>query len=453
MNKKIIPEGFLWGGAVTSFQTEGAWDEDGKGPSIVDARPIKEGQSDWKTAVDFYHRYKEDIALFKEMGFNAYRTSISWSRIFPDGEGEVNEQGLQFYDDLFDEMLANGIQPVITLYHFDLPLALAEKYNGFASRKVVDLFERYARTVFERFGEKVKYWLTFNEQNLVLMHPELWGVSLEGAENEEAMKYQVTHNAFIAHAKAVKALHELVPGGQMAGMVTYTTTYPHTPQPKDAIANLKAKELLADFYFDVFANGEYPTYITKDLERKGIMPTFEEGDAELLKQHTVDYLSISYYQSQTVSAEKVVGDNPLTGLTPNPNLKTNEWGWAIDPIGLRVCLKDMYARYRLPIFITENGIGVREELNENNSVEDDYRIDYLREHIKQMKLAMEEGVDVFGYLTWGSTDLISSGGQFEKRYGFIYVNRGETDLRDLKRYKKKSFDWYKNVIASNGEVL
>ncbi|MCM3766085.1 glycoside hydrolase family 1 protein [Neobacillus niacini] len=455
-NDNIIPEGFFWGGAVTSFQTEGAWNKDGKGPSIVDARPVKEGYSNWETAVDFYHRYKEDIALFREMGFNAYRTSISWSRIFPDGEGEVNEKGLQFYDDLFDELISNGIQPVITLYHFDLPLALAQKYNGFASRKVVDLFDRYARTVFKRYGHKVKYWLTFNEQNLVLTKPQYWGVSLDGVDHKEAMLYQVAHNVFVAHAKAVKSLHELVPGGQMAGMVTYLATYPNTCKPEDVIANMKTKELLVDFFFDVFSNGEYPTYVIKDLERKGIIPIGEEGDAELLKENTVDYLSISYYQSQTVSAEKAATADEkgiLSGVTPNPNLKTNEWGWAIDPIGLRVCLKDMYARYRLPIFITENGIGVREELNDQNTVEDDYRIEYLSEHIKQMKVAMEEGVDVIGYLTWGSTDLISSGGQFEKRYGFIYVNRGESDLRDLKRYKKKSFDWYKRVIASNGEEL
>lgn len=452
-NDHVIRDGFFWGGAVTSFQTEGAWNEDGKGPSIVDARPIKAGQSDWKVAVDFYHRYKEDIALFKELGFNAYRTSISWSRIFPDGEGEVNEKGLQFYDDLFDEMLANGIQPIITLYHFDLPLALRQKYNGFASRKVVDLFDRYARTVFKRFGHKVKYWLTFNEQNLVLTNPEFWGVTLHGEENEEALRYQVTHHAFIAHGKAVKALHELVPGGQMAGMVTYMATYPNTCKPEDALANMKAKELLVDFYFDVFAYGEYPAYVTSNLKRKGIMPVFEEGDVELLKENTVDYLSISYYQSQTVSAGKCDASRLIEGVTPNPHLKANEWGWSIDPIGLRVALKDMYSRYRLPIFITENGIGVREELNENKTVEDDYRIQYLSEHIQQMKLAMEEGVEVFGYLTWGSTDLISSGGQFEKRYGFIYVNRGEEDLRDLKRYKKKSFDWYKRVIATNGAEL
>ena len=450
-NEPIIKEGFLWGGAVTSFQTEGAWNEGGKGPSIVDARPVREGRSDWKDAVDFYHRYKEDIALFKEMGFNAYRTSISWARIYPEGEGEPNEEGLRFYDRLFDEMIGNGIEPVITLYHFDLPLALAEKYNGFASRKVVDLFERYARTVFERYGSKVKYWLTFNEQNLVLTNPDFWGV--KDAKGNEQLSFQVCHHAFIAHAKAVRALHELVPGGQMAGMVTYMATYPHTASPADALANMKAKELLVDFYLDVFANGEYPSYITSMLERKGIFPVFEEGDAALLKENTADYLSISYYQSQTVRHTENPGSSLIPGIVPNPVLETNEWGWAIDPIGLRILLKDMYARYRLPIFITENGIGVREELNDELTVEDDYRIEYLRSHIEQMKRAMEEGVDVFGYLSWGSTDILSSQGEMEKRYGFIYVNRGETDLRDLKRFKKKSFSWYQKVIASNGREL
>ncbi|WP_407271722.1 glycoside hydrolase family 1 protein [Radiobacillus sp. PE A8.2] len=448
-NKNVIPEGFLWGGAVTSFQTEGAWNEGGKGPSTVDARPIPTGHSDWKVATDFYNRYKEDIALFKEMGFNAYRTSISWSRIFPDGEGEANEEGLQFYDDVFDEMIANGVQPVITLCHFDLPLSLAEKYNGFASRKVVDLFEKYARTVFERYKDKVKYWLTFNEQNLILLKPQYWGVVRDA--DSEALRYQVCHNAFIAHAKATKALHEIIPDGQMAGMITYFTTYPLTPQPEDVLANYKAKELLNDFYFDVFSFGEYPTYVTSDLEKKGIMPTFEEGDTALLKENTVDYLSISYYKSNTVEASD--DEDIMAGVGQNPHLEENEWGWAIDPIGFRLALKDMYARYRLPIFVTENGIGLREELDENNTIEDDQRIKYLSDHIHQMKLAMEEGVDIFGYLVWGSTDILSSSGQMTKRYGFVYVNRGEEDLRDLKRYKKKSFDWFKNVITTNGSEL
>ncbi|PEL08336.1 glycoside hydrolase family 1 protein [Bacillus sp. AFS017336] len=451
-NNEIIPEGFLWGGAVTSFQTEGAWNEGGKGPSIVDARPNPEGFSDWKVAVDFYHRYKEDIALFKELGFTAYRTSISWARIFPTGEGAPNEEGLQFYDHLFDELLANGIQPVITLYHFDIPLALAKKYNGFASRKVVDLFENYVRTVFERYRDKVKYWLTFNEQNLFLIQPKLLGVKVTD-ENKEALSYQAVHNSFIAHAKAVKALHEIIPDGKMAGMVTYLTTYPISCRPTDVIANVKTKELLIDFYCDVFANGEYPSYVTSQLKKKGIMPTFEDGDVELLKENTVDYISISYYQSQTVKSDLNNKNDVISGVTPNPNLDANEWGWSIDPIGLRVALKDLYARYRLPIFITENGIGVREELNENMTVDDQYRIDYVKEHIEQMKLAMEEGVEVFGYLTWGATDLLSSQGEMKKRYGIIFVNRDETDLRDLKRYKKKSFYWFQKVIASNGAEL
>jgi 6-phospho-beta-glucosidase len=450
--RNIIPDGFLWGGAVTSFQTEGAWNEGGKGLSIVDARPIPEGHSDWKVAVDFYHRYKEDIALFKELGFNAYRTSIAWTRIFPDGEGEVNEEGLGFYDAVFDELLANGIQPVITLYHFDLPLALAKKYNGFASRKVVDLFETYARTVFERYRDKVKYWLTFNEQNLVLTNPHLWGATLPEGEDPEAFAYQVCHNVFVAHAKATKALHEIIPDAKMGGMVTYLTTYPATCKPEDALANMKAKELLVDFYFDVFARGAYPKYVTRRLEAKGIMPVFEEGDVELLKENTVDYLSFSYYQSQTVRHMEETGQL-ISGLTPNPYLEKTEWGWAIDPIGLRIALKDIYARYEMPIFITENGIGVKEELNEHGTVEDDYRIDYLRRHIEQMKLAMEEGVEVIGYLMWGSTDILSSKGEMKKRYGVIFVNRDDTDLRDLKRYKKKSFYWFQRVIATNGEEL
>lgn len=447
--KNVIPKNFLWGGAVTSFQTEGAWNEGGKGASIVDARPIPEGHSDWKVAVDFYHRYQEDIALFKELGFNAYRTSISWSRIFPDGEGEPNEEGLQFYDDVFDELLKHGIQPVITLYHFDLPLALAEKYNGFASRKVVDLFEQYARTVFQRYKDKVKYWLTFNEQNLILVKPEYWGAT-KGVELE-VVQHQIVHNTFVAHAKATKALHEIIPDGQMAGMITYFMTYPYTPKPADALANYQTKEVLNDLYFDVFARGKYPTYITSLWEKKEITPAMEDGDLQLLKEHTVDYLSISYYQSHTVKETSEIG--VTAALLKNPYLKASEWGWTIDPIGFRLALKDIYSRYQLPIFVTENGIGVQETLNNNETIEDDYRITYLRDHIHQMKLAMEEGVDIFGYLTWGATDILSSSGQMSKRYGFIYVNRDEEDLRDLKRYKKKSFDWFQRVIGTNGAEI
>lgn len=447
-----IQDGFLWGGAVTSFQTEGAWNEDGKGLSLVDVRSVPEDHSDWKVAVDFYHRYKEDIQLFKELGFTAYRTSIAWSRIFPDGEGEPNAAGLAFYDHLFDELLRSGIQPVITLYHFDMPLALAEKYNGFASRKVVELFETYARTVFKHFGGKVKYWLTFNEQNLVLPLTEYWGVRLPPGLAGEKMRFEVWHNVFVAHAKATRALHELVPGGKMGGMIAYTATYPATCQPTDVLANIEQKEIMSDVFFEVFARGVYPGYITSRLQKAGLMPDITPEDSDILQNNTVDYLSFSYYQSRIVKAEKSEGVS-FFNLQSNPYLKSNEWGWSIDPIGLKIALKDTYIRFKLPILISENGIGVQEELDENYTVEDDYRIDYMREHLRQMKAAIEEGVEVFGYLMWGSTDILSSHGEMKKRYGVIFVNRGECDLRDLKRYKKKSFYWYRKVIASNGETL
>jgi 6-phospho-beta-glucosidase len=452
-HKNVIPENFLWGGAVTSFQTEGAYNQGGKGVSIVDNRPVKENFSDWKVAVDFYHKYKEDIALFKELGFNTYRTSIAWTRIFPNGEGEVNEEGLKFYDDLFDELIANGIKPVITLYHFDMPLVIAEKYNGFASRKVVDLFEKYSKVVFERYKDKVKYWITFNEQNLVFPQPHLWGAKLPEGEDLEKFTYQLCHNVFVAHAKATKLLHEIIPDGKMGGMLAHTPSFPLTCKPKDVLASQKIKEVFIDFYYDIFAKGEYPSYITSVLEKKGIMPVFEDGDKELLKENTVDYLAFSYYQSNTVKETSGVDKSLLPGIAPNPYLKTNEWGWTIDPIGLRIVLKDLYAHYKMPIFVVENGIGVREELDENNTVIDDYRIDYLKKHIEQMKLAMEEGVEVIGYMMWGSTDILSSQGEMKKRYGFIFVNRDETDLRDLKRYKKASFHWFKKVIVSNGKEL
>jgi 6-phospho-beta-glucosidase len=448
-----IPEGFLWGGAVTSFQTEGAWNEDGKGLSIVDTRSVEEDHSDWKVAVDFYHRYQEDIALFRELGFTAYRTSIAWSRIFPEGEGEVNSAGLAFYDNLINELINNGIQPVLTLYHFDMPLALAEKYNGFASRKVVNLFEKYARTVFEHYGDRVKYWLTFNEQNLVMPYPEHWGAKLPEGEAGEKLRYQVWHNVFVAHAKATQALHELVPDAKMGGMITYTTTYPATCKPEDVLANIETKEIMSDVYFEVFSHGTYPDYITSRLARAGILLDFAPGDTACLKQNTVDYLSFSYYQSRIVAAAQGKKDSLFCGVQPNPYLAANEWGWSIDPIGLKIALKDTYVRFKLPIFITENGIGVCEELDENHTVEDDYRIHYLRDHIAQMKAAMQEGVEVVGYLMWGSTDILSSKGEMKKRYGVIFVNRDERDLRDLKRYKKKSFVWFQKVIASNGVCL
>ena len=452
---KVFSDRFMWGGAVTSFQAEGAWDEDGKGLSIVDARPIKEGTSDWKDAIDFYHRYKEDIALYKELGLNSYRFSVSWSRIYPDGEGEVNQAGINFYNRVIDELIRNGIEPIITIYHFDLPLALAKKYNGFASRKVVDLFEKYSRTLFENFGDRVKKWIAFNEINTARMRLVHYGTKKPQGISEDEFSSIVIHNVFMAHIKATKALHEIVEDGQMGGMLTYITIYPDTSNPEDVLASMKVKEKLNDLYFDLFARGEYPSYYLAELRRKNIQVPAIDNDLELIKNNTVDYLAISYYRSETVSATKGGKKNLLgfKNLVENQYLETSEWGWAIDPIGFKIALKEIYSRYNMPIFVVENGIGVREELNENNTIEDDYRIHYLREHIKQMRSASDEGVDIMGYLVWGWIDILSSHGEMSKRYGFIYVNRGEKDLRDLKRYKKKSFKWFNKVIKSNGEDL
>jgi 6-phospho-beta-glucosidase len=446
---------FLWGGAVTSFQIEGAWNEGGKGVSIVDSREIKPGVSNWNTAIDFYHRYKEDISLFKELGLNSFRTNIAWSRIFPDGEN-VNEEGLIFYDNVIDELLNNGIEPVLTLYHFDMPLALQEKHNGFISRKVVDLFEKFAITVFKRYGDRVKYWVSFNEMNSATLMTDLYGTKCPENMDKNTFENQLIHNVLMAHSKATKALHDIVEDGKMGGMVNYMQLYPATCNPEDSLLMKKFKERIADLYLDVFARGEYPAYYLTDLKNRKISLDFQEGDLELLRYGKADYLGISYYFSGTVSSS-TKNSKPLfpgmENLIENQYLKASEWGWTIDPIGFRLALKEVYERYNMPIFILENGIGVKEELNEANTVEDDYRIDYMKKHIEQMKIAISEGVEIIGYLAWGPIDILSSQGEMSKRYGFIFVNRTETDLRDLKRYKKKSFNWFKQVIESNGERL
>ncbi|MDV4150848.1 glycoside hydrolase family 1 protein [Clostridium sp. AL.422] len=456
MNKNIgtLQQNFLWGGAVTSFQIEGAWNEGGKGISIVDNRPIKEGASDWNVAIDFYNKYKEDIALFKELGLKSFRTNIAWTRIYPDGEN-LNEEGLKFYDDLIDELVNNGIEPVMTLYHFDMPLVLQEKYNGFASRKVVDLYEKFARTVLERYSDRVKYWISFNEINSTIW-TEPYGAKCPDGVNEDKFYCQMIHNVFIAHSKATKILREIDKDGKMGGMINYLFPYPATCNPEDTVLMTKFKEYTSYLYLDVFSRGEYPNYYISSLRNKGIEVDFEDGDVELLKCGKVDYLGISYYMSVTIgsSSENKINLYPrMDNIVKNEYLKASEWGWTIDPVGFRLALKDVYERYNMPIFVLENGLGVKEELDENNTVEDDYRIDYLKKHIEEMKVAISEGVDIIGYLTWGPIDILSSKGEMSKRYGFIFVNRTETDLRDLKRFKKKSFNWFKKVTESNAEIL
>ena len=449
---------FYWGGSVSSFQTEGAWDEGGKGLSIYDVRPTKEGFSDWKVAIDFYHRYKEDIALMKEMGFNFYRFSICWSRIIPNGDDEVNEEGVDFYNRVIDELIANGIEPMITLVHFDMPYKLVKEYNGFASRYVVECFERYARVCMERFGDRVKHWMTFNEQNLHggSLVPSNAEVVPEGMDPTKFL-YQANHNVFIAHCLATKALHEMVPDAKMCGMVAYGLHYPNSADPRANMIAQLANDFSNNFHIDVFTTGKYPPFMIKYLEKHGWMPTFEPGDDEILS-NTVDYMAFSYYASNAVKGMDYA-DQDIRKIAWEANVKNEyvdatEWGWQIDPEGIRRVARDIYYRTKLPVFVLENGMSHRETLNENNTVEDDYRIDYHREHIRNLKRAVDEdGVECLGYVTWGPIDIPSSQCEVAKRYGFVFVDRTEKDLKELKRYKKKSFNWIKHVFETNGEDL
>lgn len=458
---KAFPKGFLWGGAVTSFQCEGAWNEGGKGISTVDAREIPHGFSDWKVAIDFYHRYHQDIALFKELGLMAFRFNVSWSRVMPDGV-TVNPEGLRFYDDLIDELLKNGIEPIVSLYHFDMPLTIAKKYNGFASRKMPALFDKFAQILFRRYGDKVKYWITFNEMNMVIgTNEERSMASCYGAEepagcNRTEFTYQIFHNMMLAHSLAVNSYRRICGNrGKIGVMVGYTLLYPLTCNPEDVTAALDGTRLLTDFCMDTCVFGKYPEYLKRYLEQQNYHINITPEDEKLIASSTVDFTSFSYYQSSVARAPKQgkTGIESICEVVSNPFLDSTDWGWSIDPSGIRWVIEHMYERYRhLPVFVLENGIAAHEELS-NNTVNDDYRIDYLREHIRQCRLAINDGVDLIGFLDWGPIDILSSHGEMEKRYGFIYVNRTETNMLDLNRYKKKSFAWFQNVIRSNGAIL
>ena len=475
-----FPEGFLWGGAFAANQVEGGVREGGKGLSTADVFPrgdrkkggvfdrtydqILQAASDpedlkypKRRGIDFYHRYREDIALFREMGFKALRFSISWSRIFPDGDEErPNEEGLAFYRSMICELKKNGIEPIVTLSHFEMPLHLCLKYNGWTDRRLIAYFVRFAETVFEAFHEEVKYWITFNEIDATV-HIPLTGAGIvrEKTENMEKACYQALHHQFVASAAVTKLAHEKYPGLQIGCMTTKNLKYPATCKPEDCMQWLK--ETAEDgFYTDVQVFGEYPYGIRNKWKKKGLEPEMKPEDAALLKENTVDFVSFSYYASLVVSEEgakkEKVSANLLVG-EKNPYLKQTPWGWQIDPVGLRFSLNQLYDRYRLPLFVAENGMGTLDQLEEE-TVCDDYRISYIRAHIREMGKAIEDGVEVLGYTYWGCIDCISaSTSEMSKRYGFIYVDQDDEGKGTLKRYKKKSFDWYKKVIASNGEDL
>lgn len=465
-----FPKNFLWGGAVAANQCEGAYKEDGKGLSIQDVLP--RGIRGDRTAVptednkkligiDFYHRYQEDIRLFAEMGFQVFRTSIAWSRIFPNGdEEEPNEKGLQFYDRLFDECHKYGMEPLVTISHYETPLYLAEHYNGWADRKLIRFYERYVRTLFERFGSKVKYWLTFNEINSVLHAPFMSGGIHTPAEKlTEQELYQAAHHELVASALATKIAHEIMPEAKIGCMILSMPMYPLTPSPDDMIQVME-EEHKNYFFGDVHVRGTYPGYMKRYFREQNIQIHFEPEDEEILK-HTVDFVSFSYYMSVCATADKEKqkkGNGNLLGGVPNPTLEASQWGWQIDPKGLRYVLNMFYDRYQKPLFVVENGLGAVDLLIEdehgNKTVEDDYRIQYLHDHLVQLREAIEDGVEVLGYTTWGCIDLVSaSTAELKKRYGFIYVDRNDDGSGTLDRYKKKSFYWYKKVIQSNGRIL
>ncbi|ATO53872.1 6-phospho-beta-glucosidase [Lactobacillus amylovorus] len=476
-----MPKNFLWGGAVAAHQLEGAWKESGKGTSVADVmtvgsatkpREITDGVLPGKnypnhSAIDFYHHYKEDIKLMAEMGFRAFRTSIAWTRIFPNGdEKEPNEEGLKFYDDLFDTCHEYGIEPVITLSHFEMPFNLAKNYGGFTNRKVIDFFVRFAEVCFKRYKNKVKYWMTFNEidnqsafNNDFLMATNSGILFKDGMtdKDKEAAMYQAGHYELVASALAVKIGHKINPNFKIGCMINYSPVRPLTPSSDDVLLADKWEQR-RDWFSDVHVFGEYPNAVEAYIERNGYRPDITDEDRIVLKEGTVDYVGFSYYQTTTVSSEKVKPDD-LTDLAKavakNPTLMRSDWGWEIDPEGLRIALNQLQDRYHKPLFIVENGLGAYDKVEADGSIHDDYRIDYLRNHISEMEKAVElDGVDLMGYLPWGCIDLVSAGtGQMDKRYGFIYVDKNDAGEGTLKRSRKDSFFWYKKVIESNGKDL
>lgn len=483
-----FPDNFLWGGATAANQYEGGFKEGGKGVSTLDAitggsakiprmvtyrtaageyescesgLSLPEGATGTidesryypsHIATDFYHHYPEDIALFAEMGFKCFRMSVSWSRICPDGTDKINEEGILFYDSVIDELLQHGIEPVITINHYDTPMFLADKFDGWSDRKLIDYYLFLCEILFTRYKDKVKYWMTFNEINY--MHQ--WGKN--GVHNmDEQHKYQAAHHVFVASAKAVELGHRINPDFKIGMMIAYIPAYPLSSRPEDIMAAMEFSRE-QEFYIDVQARGYYPSFKLKEFERKNIHIKKEAEDDRIIANGIVDYIGFSYYMSTVCAKDKsrlTYTDGNQLLAAKNPYLKTSDWGWTIDPEGLRISLCQLYERYHKPLFVVENGMGASDILEADGTIQDDYRISYLEEHIAAMKKAVElDGVELMGYTPWGCIDLVSAGtGEMKKRYGFIYVDRDDNGKGTLERIKKKSFGWYKNVIATNGENI
>lgn len=483
----LFPDNFLWGGATAANQIEGGFNKGGKGLSVADcyyfdsSMPKEHWSDQWvcmkhkevqealnpdskkyypkRIGNDFYNHYKEDIKLFSEMGFKCYRLSIAWSRIFPNGdEITANEEGLKFYDDVFDELAKYGIEPVVTISHYEMPLHLVQTYGGWTNRKLIDFFVRYSQTLFERYKDKVKYWMTFNEINSILRHPfTSIGVIEEDNPNLIQDEFQGAHHQFVASALATKSCHEIIPDSKMGCMISYQMPVPYSCDPDDNLVCMKQQRNTL-FFSDVQVRGHYPSYAWRMFEELGVDLEIQNDDLKIIKENTVDYVSFSYYMSTACSAhpEKygtVQGNLMMKGVK-NPYLETSEWGWQIDPKNLRILLNQLYDRYQKPLFIAENGLGALDKVEPDGQIHDGYRIDYLRKHIEQMKEAILDGVDLFGYTAWGCIDLVSaSTSQMSKRYGFIYVDLDDEGNGTFERKKKDSFYWYKKVIETNGEDL
>ncbi|WP_040213513.1 glycoside hydrolase family 1 protein [Clostridium polynesiense] len=487
MNNIVFPKEFLWGGASSASQAEGGYDADGRGLSISDMHPYRkmEHSNDnmkievsskelmeymnneekyyfpKRKGVDFFNRYKEDIALFAEMGFKVYRLSIAWTRIFPLGdEEEPNESGLAFYDKVFDELEKYGIEPLVTITHYEMPIHLVKKYNGFESRQAIGDYVKFAKVIFNRYKKRVKYWIPFNELNMMLTSPYTCGGVICDASkyngNEKQIKYQATHHQLVASALATKAAREIMPGAKIGCMIARLETYAATSKPEDQLQALK-EEQINTFYPEVLIRGRYPQYMYRYFEENSINIEMSPEDSDILNNNTADFIAFSYYMTYLASADPkhiATDSGSLVGALKNPYLEMTEWDWPIDPIGLRITLNRLYDKFQVPLFIVENGLGANDDVSEDGKIHDSYRIDYLKKHIEQVGEAIKDGVEVMGYTTWGTTDFISCGtSQMSKRYGFVYVDQDNFGNGTQKRIKKDSFYWYKKVIESNGNIL
>lgn len=464
---KQFPEKFLWGASTSAYQVEGAVAEDGKSPSIIDMYEHPEDVADFSVASDHYHRYREDIAMFAEMGLKAYRFSIAWTRILPGGTGDVNAKGLEFYGNLIGECRKYGIEPIVTMYHFDLPYCLEEK-GGWLNRDTIDAFVNYAKVLFKHFGGEVKYWLTINEQNTMILHPGAIGLPNGGELPSKKVMYQQNHHMMLAQAKVMKLFHQMVPEGMIGPALNLTAMYPATCRPEDAIAAHNWEVLRCWNFADVPVYGWYHPLAWEYMKDRDLTPDVADGDREILENAKPDFIAMNYYSTATIAASRgdasdvaaragdqqiMLGEQGVYRPAENEYVGKTQYGWVVDPVGFRYTLRKTYERYRLPILITENGIGAPDTLEEDGSIHDAYRIDFIREHLHQMKLAITDGVDMLGYCPWAAIDVVSTHQGYRKRYGFIYVDRDEFELKELKRYRKDSFYWYQNVIRENGKSL